>query len=83
MSDRYHQTVEASAVTTNDEAVKTVVEKIIADHLKENMNVDVYKKLFNCIDLTTLSTTSIPNSRTWPRYASTPTSRRWSAPFST
>lgn len=62
MSDRYHQTVEASAVTTNDEAVKTVVEKIIADHLKENMNVDVYKKLFNCIDLTTLSTTDSPQS---------------------
>ena len=54
MSDKYHDTVSASAVTTDDNEVKAAVEKIISEHLSENMNQDVYKFLFNCIDLTTL-----------------------------
>ena len=62
MSDKYHDTVSASAVTTDDNEVKAAVEKIISEHLSENMNQDVYKFLFNCIDLTTLSTTDSPQS---------------------
>lgn len=62
MSDKYHDTVAASAVTIDDEAVKAAVEKILSEHLQENMNQDVYKNIFNCIDLTTLSTTDSPQS---------------------
>lgn len=62
MSDKYHDTVAASKVITDDAAVKTAVEEIITKHLDENMNVEVYKKIFNCIDLTTLSTTDSPAS---------------------
>ena len=62
MSDKYHDTVAASAVTIDDEAVKSAVEKILSEHLQENMNKDTYKKIFNCIDLTTLSTTDSPQS---------------------
>lgn len=62
MSDKYHDTVAASAVATDDEAVKSAVEKILSEHLQENMNTDTYKNIFNCIDLTTLSTTDSPQS---------------------
>ena len=60
--DKYHQAIEESKVTTDDSAVKAAVEKILADHLHENMNADVYKFLFNCIDLTTLKSTDSPQS---------------------
>ncbi len=62
MSDKYHDTVAASKVITDDAAVKSAVDEIIAKHLDENMNVEVYKTIFNCIDLTTLSTTDSPQS---------------------
>jgi deoxyribose-phosphate aldolase len=57
MSDKYHDTVAASKVITDDAAVKNAVEEIISNHLAENMNQEVYKTIFNCIDLTTLATT--------------------------
>lgn len=60
--DKYHQAVEESHVLSDDNAVKSAVEKIIADHLAENMNEEVYKFLFNCIDLTTLRSTDSPRS---------------------
>ena len=62
MSDKYHDTVAASKVITDDEAVKKAVGEILEKHLDENMNVEVYKSIFNCIDLTTLSTTDSPQS---------------------
>ena len=62
MSDKYHDTVAASKVITDDAAVKSAVDEIIAKHLEENINVEVYKTIFNCIDLTTLSTTDSPQS---------------------
>ena len=43
-------------------AVKAAVDKILAENLKENMNEEVYKFLFNCIDLTTLRSTDSPRS---------------------
>ena len=62
--DKYHQAIEESNVISDDAAVKAAVEKIISEHLKENMNEEVYKFLFNCIDLTPLqSSASIPISR--------------------
>ncbi len=62
MTDKYHDTVAASKVTTDDAAVKSAVDEIIAKHLDENKNTGVYKTIFNCIDLTTLSSTDSPRS---------------------
>ncbi|MCM1451964.1 MAG: deoxyribose-phosphate aldolase [Clostridium sp.] len=62
MSDKYHETVAKSQVLTDDAAVKAAVEKILAEHLQENMNQDVYRFCFNAIDLTTLKTTDSPQS---------------------
>lgn len=62
MSDKYHDTVASSQVITDDNAIKAAVEEILSKHLMENMNADVYKTIFNCMDLTTLSTTDSPSS---------------------
>ena len=62
MEDNYHQAIAESKVTDDDAAVKAAVDKILAENLKENMNEEVYKFLFNCIDLTTLRSTDSPRS---------------------
>ena len=62
MDDQYHQAIAESKVTDDDAAVKAAVDKILAENLKENMNEEVYKFLFNCIDLTTLRSTDSPRS---------------------
>ncbi len=62
MSDKYQDTIAKSTVTTNDDEVKLAVEKILNEHLSKNMNREVYKFLFNTIDLTTLNTTDSPRS---------------------
>ena len=62
MEDKYHQAIAESKVTEDDAAVKAAVDTILAEKLKENMNGEVYKLLFNCIDLTTLRSTDSPRS---------------------
>lgn len=62
MSDKYRDTIAASNVVADDEKVKAAVAKILADHLEENKNQDVYKFLFNTIDLTTLNSTDSTQS---------------------
>jgi len=62
MSDKYHDTVAASKVSTDDAAVKSAVEKILAEHLQENMTQEVYRFLLGTIDLTTLNATDSPQS---------------------
>ncbi len=62
MSDKYQDTIAASNVVADDEKVKAAVAKILADHLEENKTQDVYKFLFNTIDLTTLNSTDSPQS---------------------
>ena len=62
MEDKYHQAIAESKVTEDDATVKAAVDKILAENLKENMNEEVYKFLFNCIDLTTLRSTDSPRS---------------------
>lgn len=62
MEDKYHQAIAESKVTDDDAAVKAAVDKILAENLKENMNEEVCKFLFNCIDLTTLRSTDSPRS---------------------
>lgn len=60
--DKYHEVLGQSTVTTDDAFVKAEVDRILEKNIKENMNADVYKFLFNCIDLTTLRTTDSPRS---------------------
>lgn len=62
--DKYREAVAKSQVTTDDAAVAADVEKIISEHLQENMNQDVFRFLFNTIDLTTLNSTDSPESVT-------------------
>lgn len=62
MSDKYQRIIEESTVLANDEAVKNAVNEIIEKHADENRNIDTYKFLFNCIDLTTLKSTDSPAS---------------------
>lgn len=60
--DKYHQAVADSKVTNDDAAVKAAIDKILSEHLQENMNKEVYKVVFNSIDLTTLQSTDSPQS---------------------
>ena len=60
--DKYHDVLGHSTVNTDDAFVKAEVDRILEKNLKENMKADVYKFLFNCIDLTTLRTTDSPRS---------------------
>lgn len=62
MSDKYTDTIAKSKVLTDDNAVAAAVEKILAEHFEENNNLEVYKFLFNTIDLTTLKATDSPAS---------------------
>ena len=62
MADKYHDTVAQSHVTTDDALEKAEVEKILARDLEANRTHDVFKFLFNCIDLTTLNATDSPQS---------------------
>lgn len=62
MSDKYTQTIAESKVTTDDSVVAAKVAEILDKHLEENKNVEVYKKIFNSIDLTTLKTTDSQRS---------------------
>lgn len=62
MSDKYTQAIEASKVITDDAAVTANVAKILDEHIAENKNTDVYKFLFNTIDLTTLKSTDSQQS---------------------
>lgn len=61
-TDKYHQAIAASKVVADDAAVKAAVEKILAENLQANMNKETYKKVFNAIDLTTLTATDSPSS---------------------
>lgn len=62
MSDKYNEAIAKSTVTSDDAAVKAAVEKIISEHFEENNKQEVYKFLFNTIDLTTLNATDSPVS---------------------
>ena len=61
-TDKYTQAIAASKVTEDDAAVSAAVQKILDEHFAENNNKDVYKFLFNTIDLTTLKATDSPTS---------------------
>lgn len=60
--DKYQKVIESSNVLSDDQEVKKELNKLLSVHLDENRNEDVYKLLFNCIDLTTLSSTDSQSS---------------------
>lgn len=60
--DKYNQAIADCAFIADDAKVKEAVDKILAENLAANMNEEVYKFLFNCIDLTTLQSTDSPRS---------------------
>ena len=62
--DRYLKVLNESQVTTDDAAVAADVRAILDKHFDENNNVEVYKKCFNSIDLTTLNSTDTVSSVT-------------------
>lgn len=62
MADKYTDAIAASNVTTDDAVVAAEVAKILDKHLDENRNIEVYKKIFNSIDLTTLKSTDSQQS---------------------
>ncbi|MDO4511677.1 MAG: deoxyribose-phosphate aldolase, partial [Bacteroidales bacterium] len=48
---KYEKAFLDSMVETNDAAVAAAVEKIVAEHMAENDNKEVYEFLLNCVDL--------------------------------
>lgn len=60
--NKYLDAINASAVIEDDAKVAAAVEKILADNFKANNNLEVYKFLFNTIDLTTLKSTDSQTS---------------------
>ncbi len=61
-TDKYTQAIAASHVIEDDAAVSEAVKKILDEHYAENNNAEVYKFLFNTIDLTTLRAVDSPSS---------------------
>src|SRR5574344_1721524 len=60
--NKYTQAFKESNVCADDAIVKSEVEKLLAEHVDENRNQEVFKFLLNCIDLTTLSSTDSEKS---------------------
>ena len=60
--DKYHHLIEHTKVTADDAAVKTAIEKIIADNLEQHRKPETYRFLLSSIDLTTLNATDSPQS---------------------
>ncbi len=62
LPDKYAQAIGASTVEENDGKVAAAVQEIIDKHFEENNTPEVYRFLFNTIDLTTLKSTDSPES---------------------
>lgn len=60
--DKYREAINRSQVTADDAFVAAEVKRIIGEKSAENSTEEVYKFLFNCIDLTTLRSTDSPRS---------------------
>ena len=52
--NKYEKTLAQYVVELDDATVQMEVEKIVRENYEKYNNVEVYKQLFNCIDLTTL-----------------------------
>lgn len=56
-SSKYLDALKQYNTNLNDADIKEKVEKIVSEKFQENNTQEVYKKLYSCIDLTTLNTT--------------------------
>lgn len=52
--NKYEKTLAQYVTELDDAAVQMAVEKIVRENYEKYNNLEVYKQLFNCIDLTTL-----------------------------
>ena len=59
--DRYKKVLDESNVPIDKDFIKKEIEKI-SEKLPELKNTEVFTKIFNCIDLTTLNTTDSQDS---------------------
>ena len=57
MVDKYRQALNENTFNLSDEAVTEKVKKIITEKSEKNNTVEVLRKIYSCIDLTTLNTT--------------------------
>ncbi len=57
MENKYNKTLKDNALRLSDEVVKENVNKIITEKSAENNTTEVLRKIYSCIDLTTLNTT--------------------------
>lgn len=57
MEDKYIKALKDNAIKLSDEAIEEKVKKIIAEKSKANNTTEVLRKIYSCIDLTTLNTT--------------------------
>lgn len=60
--DKYLKALKNHPINLTDSEVAENVERIITEKFEENNNREVYKKLYACIDLTTLNTTDTRES---------------------
>jgi len=56
-SNKYSDALKQYNTNLNDEEIRTKVQKIISEKFNENNTQKVFKKIYTCIDLTTLNTT--------------------------
>jgi deoxyribose-phosphate aldolase len=61
-SDKYLNALEIHPFTLTDRDVTEKAGRILAEKMEENSTKEVYRKLYSCIDLTTLNTTDTRDS---------------------
>lgn len=55
--DKYNEAIKRSEVSVDPATIKADVDEILEKHLDENRRPEVYRRIFNSIDLTTLRST--------------------------
>lgn len=61
-NNKYQDVINGSAVTTDDSLVAAEAKRIVDENREKYSTEEIYKFLFNCIDLTTLRATDSPRS---------------------
>ena len=57
MENKYNKALKDNALKLSEEAITEKVNKIITEKSAENNTTEVLRKIYSCIDLTTLNTT--------------------------
>lgn len=60
--DKYNEAIARSGVSTDPEAISAKIKEILDKHLEENRKPEVWRQLFNDIDLTSLNVTDRQSS---------------------